>query len=128
MILFDKIHAKAQERIDNIKKSFEGVRPNLAEIARQVQGFLTDIIQEVQSAAADNIGGPEKKEAVMNAAALLFDQLLVHVIKLPFIPGFISSFIIPWIKPIYLKLVSGAIDAIVNVLKINKAPNFKQVE
>lgn len=75
----------------------------LAEVGQLVYGF---ILLAVQAARSLGNSGPEKKAIVIAWATELYDVLS------PFIPlPWWLMLFKPWLKPIFVQLVSGAIEA-----------------
>jgi hypothetical protein len=125
MAFYDSIKTKADMLIANIQAEFARRAPSLDEVGTMVGIFLAKLVQEAQEKASAAISGPEKKAAVIAAATALFNTALIGVIAIPWLPKWLASWLTKYSFPLYLAIVSGAIDAIVNILKENEVKNFE---
>lgn len=124
MSFYDNIKERADILIEGIKAGFDKAKPTLDIIGRQVGLFLAEMVKEAQKRASDAVSGAEKKAAVILAATALFDTAIIGVVSIPWVPKFVATIMTKYSRPIYIAIVAGAIDALVNVLKENKVEDF----
>lgn len=124
MSFYENIKDKADVLIESIKEGFSKAKPTLDVIGRQVGLFLAAMVKEAQKKASEAVSGAEKKAAVILAATALFDTAIIGVVSIPWVPKFVATIMTKYSRPVYIAIVAGAIDAIVNVLKENKAEDF----
>lgn len=106
-----------------------GAKVGISEVWRVLQLAIVEIVLFIENNAPKNytetgeivvMPGTEKKQAAMDAASRFYDLLYI-TIDIPFMPGWVRRILHPYAKALFMKCVSGSIDATVKTLnKFNK--------
>lgn len=110
--LFDAVLPQVDEIISHYKTLAKDGW-TVTEIWELAQSGVASFMRLVE--AAGEYTSVEKRDAVLKAAALLYDRVIAPL-DIPNVPEFLErSLVDPAIKKFFLQLVAGAIDSLTNV-------------
>jgi hypothetical protein len=113
-----------QAIIENLKHDFDALvvqykadakdGMSVAEIWSLALGAVASLVRLVEG-VAPTMGGADKKTAVLQLAASFYDQVLAPL-DIPYVPEPLERMIVdPTIKKIFLQLVGGSVDRLVQI-------------
>ena len=111
--LYDTVKLQIDTLIADYKASIEDNQLTLVEAWTLAQHSFTAFVTIAEKL---NASGLEKKAVVMSAAERLYDEVLAPI-DIKAVPNFIEPTIDNMARPVYLELVSKAVDYLVNLEK-----------
>jgi len=133
--LKEKLDQFSIKLAESFQAAKNGASIKIDELWKILQLAVVQIVQFVEDNAENKVSikmgvvtpvpmtGEEKKAAAMDAAEKFYDLLYI-TIDIPYMPGWLRRLLHPYAKALFMKCVSGSIDATVETLK--RLTNFKK--
>lgn len=110
--LIETVKQELADLIAHYKKATEDKKFTLAEVWEITTSAIAGVMRIVE--AAGSFSGASKKEVVMAFASDFYDKVIAPL-DIPYVPALIEGRVDAALKDVFLKLVDGAVESLVNI-------------